>query len=337
MASVSLISANLATICLESLLYGIFLVLTVLLFWLLVQRHRQSSNALPRRLKATCNPLYTQPMFVAGVLLLMSNTLHWVIAVTRLFKAFVDFEGGAQPLAFYGNLSQPTEVIQTGAMVAAVVLGDAMIIYRLWIVWAYNKYIIIPSICTLLGLTVCGIGVTYQLSQFHLGENIFATAAGRWITCNCVFSMITNIYATCMIAWKIWRVNRVASHYSGTNLMNAAAIMVESAFLYTAWNFFFFVAYQSRSNLQFTAVETLPFIAGIAFMLINVRVGLGWAYTADHHSPEDQQNTVFRGPLHRGLDDTTHSMRPLTINVTRTTVRSDSGLKLPDGTMTDTV
>lgn len=46
---------------------------------------------------------------------------------------------------------------------------------------------------------------------------------------------------------------------------------------YRTWTVFFAASYQSGSNLQFLASGCMPVVAGIAFMLINVRVGLGWA------------------------------------------------------------
>lgn len=44
------------------------------------------------------------------------------------------------------------------------------------------------------------------------------------------------------------------------------------------WTIFFLTCYESRSNLQLLAIDAAGVFSGIAFMLINVRVGLGWAH-----------------------------------------------------------
>lgn len=86
--------------------------------------------------------------------------------------------------------------------------GLLLQIYRLWIVWNYRSAIIIFPLCTLAGLTgtsifakvhralstnsvasACGIGITYQFTQYYPGENVFVSVAGRWITSDCVFTL----------------------------------------------------------------------------------------------------------------------------------------------------
>ena len=88
-------------------------------------------------------------------------------------------------------------------------------IYRLWLVWAYDVLVTIFPLSTLIGLVgtcdlspawkrngddvpvahagrtcaVCAIGSIYASALSKPGEDIFATATGRWITANCVFTL----------------------------------------------------------------------------------------------------------------------------------------------------
>ena len=55
------------------------------------------------------------------------------------------------------------------------------------------------------------------------------------------------------------------------------AIFVESAALYSAWATLFVILYLSRSPLQTVGSGCGPSMIGISFMLITVRVGLGWS------------------------------------------------------------
>ena len=88
----------------------------------------------------------------------------------RLFDAFVNFQGGAEPIIAFADLSRLTEVVKTAFLVATVLISYAMIvslpfqsacpqsptissqIYRLYIVWSYNKFIIIFPLMTWCGL-----------------------------------------------------------------------------------------------------------------------------------------------------------------------------------------
>ena len=46
----------------------------------------------------------------------------------RLFDAFVNFQGGAEPIIAFADLSRLTEVVKTAFLVATVLISDAMIV-----------------------------------------------------------------------------------------------------------------------------------------------------------------------------------------------------------------
>ncbi|KAF9476886.1 hypothetical protein BDN70DRAFT_138739 [Pholiota conissans] len=308
---VPLVSANLATVCIESLLYGIFLILFVLSTYLLATR-KLTSEKTPKGKSLTSLAL-RNPLIVSSLLIAVTITAHWILTCLRLFQAFVLFQNGTQPLDFYADLTQRTEVVKTGFLMASLVLGDAMIIYRLWIVWGYDKRVVIFPLCTLAGLSVCGVGITYQFTQYKPGENVFLSVAGRWITSDAVFTLCTNVYSTAAISWKIWRINKNAQKFGSRSLMSALGIVVESAFVYTVWTTFFFASYQSESNLQFIAVDCWPAMSGIAFMLINVRVGLGWAQKNMSSAGNTMQSVRSGNP--RTFNGDEYPLHPVAINI----------------------
>jgi hypothetical protein len=53
---------------------------------------------------------------------------HWILTIDRSFLAFIYFENGTFPLGFYGDLSQLTETVKTGFLMAASAVGDALIV-----------------------------------------------------------------------------------------------------------------------------------------------------------------------------------------------------------------
>ncbi|EGN93493.1 hypothetical protein SERLA73DRAFT_97834 [Serpula lacrymans var. lacrymans S7.3] len=239
----------------------------------------------------------------------------------RLFQAFVIYEGGSAPLDFYSDMGQTTEVVQVGLFVTSLAIADAMMIYRTWVIWNYNRWIAMPPTCIFVGLIVSGIGITYQFSRYTPTESIFIFRAGRWISSECVFTLCINIYCTgyvllfsVMIVWRIMKINAASKRFGGANLTPALAIFVESAGLYTSWAVIYFACYESRTNFHATAQDIWCIISGISFLLIIVRVGMGWAH-GPHASGtrEILYNTRDRMPV--SLCRTT----PLAITVTRVT------------------
>ncbi|KAF7371385.1 hypothetical protein MSAN_00775000 [Mycena sanguinolenta] len=267
--NVSLPPVSLATVALESCLYGVYLVLTITALWLTFGR-----NARTGRRGAS---MFSSPTFIGAILLCITITGHWILTVDRGFLAFIYLADTLGPVGFYGDLSQTTEVVKTGFLVTTLAIGDALIIYRLWIVWGHNTYVILFPAALLTGVAASGAGITYQFTQYKPGQNVFLSEAGRWITSDTVFTLCTNVYSTAFIAWRLWSQGRVIKGYGGPSLKSVLIIIVESAALYTVWTTFFLASYLSRSNLQFIVVDCWPAMTGISCMLIHARVGLGWA------------------------------------------------------------
>ncbi|EGN92090.1 hypothetical protein SERLA73DRAFT_79886 [Serpula lacrymans var. lacrymans S7.3] len=324
---VSLVSANLAAVCIESFLYGIFFVLSMSSVFLLIVRHRSQYTQYPAKSRRS---ILTSPIFVGTILLFITVTTHWIITFLRLFQAFLLYERGTSPLSFYGDLSQATEVVKTGFVMATISISDAMLvcqtdgicvtftefptqIYRLWLIWNHKLSVIILPLFTLMGLTVCGVGATYQLTLYHIEKKLYMSQAGRWVTSDCVFTLCTNIYT--MIAWKVWRTNKASrTHgYTQGSLLPILATLVESAALYTLWSIFFFATYQSHTNLHSTILDTWSPVAGIAYTLINVRVGLGHTQSSKQISFASQEPAIIRGQV----GGNSYSMRPIAVNITR--------------------
>ncbi|KZT63170.1 hypothetical protein DAEQUDRAFT_185255 [Daedalea quercina L-15889] len=319
-AELNLIAVNLATVALESWLYGIFCVIFGSSTYLLIRRGRELSQGSGNPSLHATRSLWRTPMFMASCLIAMSVTAHWILTVYRLFDAFINYMGGAEPLLVYADLSMKSEVAKTAFLVVTVLTSDAMIIYRLYIVWSYNKAIIVFPILTWLALVACGIALCWQFAHYTLGENVFNSAAGHWITSDCVFSFVTNLYCSVLIAWRVWRTTVSAPAYGGPNIMGALAIIIESAAIQSVWNLFFFITYQVKSNLQFTTIDMWVPICGISLTLINLRVSLGWAHKGHVSGSGFGSSAGPHRSAHARTFETTnqsYAMRSLAVHVTQ--------------------
>jgi len=77
--------------------------------------------------------------------------------------------------------------------------------------------------------------------------------------------------------------------------------------------------------MQFIAVDAFPAMAGISFMLIITRVGLGWAQKANMDSTTDRIGSVsrFNGRPSHGLVSDTIPMHTLAVNISKSVDRTD--------------
>ncbi|PSR72121.1 hypothetical protein PHLCEN_2v12001 [Hermanssonia centrifuga] len=113
--------AQLASIAVESVLYGVFVVLFVDSLLVLIERRRK------RKDKATVL------LFLTGFTLFSCMTAHWAIDLSRAFDAFIFSQDGAGPTSsqqtpadmFYSNVAAQTYVATSGLYVVIKATGDA--------------------------------------------------------------------------------------------------------------------------------------------------------------------------------------------------------------------
>ncbi|KAI0667531.1 hypothetical protein C8Q78DRAFT_386395 [Trametes maxima] len=317
-SSMNPIGVNIAEACIESVLFGIFFVLAMTSLAVLVGRNSNRSSSVSAR-SCLSERIWTSPLFIATIILLMSVTSHWLISVRRIFDAFVDYAGGQAPMEYYLTVEAPTQVVATAFVVASVIVGDIILTYRIWVVWDRRlPMIVFPTLCTM-AYAAMGISVVQLFATYAPGETIFTEAARRRIVVLTSGMRRTNVYGTGSIAYRIWASNRAMKHghaFTGVGLTvsEALVIFIESAAFYTFWTLFFVVAYAANSLLEAFAFHCIPAATGISFMLIVVRVGLGfhWSQIAG-----DGMGLVGRRPSMR-KPHIPYPPRAITLNVTRT-------------------
>ncbi|KAI0633193.1 hypothetical protein C8Q77DRAFT_880202 [Trametes polyzona] len=306
---VSVLTANVVTACIECTLYGIFFVLSAIVFSLWVRRHASES---PRpRWRALVWDLRRSPLVIANLFFVVTITAHWVVGIHRLLLAVVSQGTTERSTAFYTDLRQTTEVIRCAFLFLDMLVGDVTITYRTWLVWRRDYRVLLFPSCTILGLLATAIALMYELLAASPSESIFETAFGHWIIGFCAATLVTNTYGTGMIMYRMWTTNRARTKLGlltasgGSHIFEAMEIFIESAALYrcvsivstqhtgalnearcvprSAWTAVYVVLYAVRSPLQTVGSGCSPTITGISFMLITVRVNLGWVFSSSGH------------------------------------------------------
>ncbi|KAH9850457.1 hypothetical protein C2E23DRAFT_869920 [Lenzites betulinus] len=330
-ASMSAVGVNLALACIESLLYGMFFVLAMTSLAVLVGRHSGTNRSSTYSVRSGCGTdrIWTSPLFVATMLLLATVTSHWLITVRRIFDAFLYFDGGRAPMEYYLTVEAPTQVIGTAFVVASVIVGDIILTYRIWTVWDRRwALIVFPTLCTL-AYTALGISMVQLFASYAPMESIFMTAARRRVITTSALTLATNLYGTGTND-RIPDMDEQQSDEAQSHLWRrrahrvALVIFIESAAFYTFWTLFFVVSFSANSLLEQFAFHCIPAATGISFMLIVVRVGLGfhWSQIAGAGAAVPRSASVCaRQPsmrIGKPAPPPTFPARAITLNVTRT-------------------
>ncbi|KAJ8072546.1 hypothetical protein PM082_016105 [Marasmius tenuissimus] len=322
--SPALLPVCLANVAIESLLYGIFFILNAVSLVLVLQslpRYQPNTGLRPMSSLKRVVSVLRKPMFIGSAPLFITVTAHWICTVLRSFEAFVSFKNGTEPTNYYLDVSQPTYIAKSGLMFASVIISDSMMVYRLWVVWNYNYRIAVLPFLNILAFVACGIGTTRLYAVAPSGMAlIHYPEATSWVIADVVLSMFTNTYSTTLIAYRIWVTHRT-SHAHGrvsmtgsTNIMAALAMFVESAVLFSAWVLFFTSLYLAKSSLESLAEDNIAVMAGIAFSLINVRIGLRRSKNMSAHSTNvTTQHSNRPGP--GDVEDLAYPMRPMSVHV----------------------
>ncbi|KAJ7271160.1 hypothetical protein C8J57DRAFT_1716320 [Mycena rebaudengoi] len=235
-------------------LYGIYFVLFIASIYLLLRHNGRSSS----KFSSTSWSI----MFFSSCALFLVVTAHFIITFYRSFLGFIYFHDG--PVVFFKDNTQPVTTAVNITLGLAFVLGDGMIIYRMWIVWSRNNLIVILPVLSEIALAICHTFLIIIRSR-QAGKELSATKLVTPTTC---ITMGINIYCTVFIAYKIWRTTRAAVPVNQTNLMDILIIVVESAALYTTMMVIYETTYQLNSQIQYAESQLIVPIVGIANALI---------------------------------------------------------------------
>ncbi|KAJ7742727.1 hypothetical protein DFH07DRAFT_39664 [Mycena maculata] len=267
----STVAAALSEVLVETLLYGVYMVLVAIVIYLFRRRHGIVQKRPVRW------------VFLGLIVQFLTISAHWIDVIYEIYFSFVHLGcGETSILAFYSDLSAPASVLQVTLFVICSLVTD-MLIHRLYVIFSYRRNPVIFPLVLLVGQAISGGGI---ISAFATSNhaNAFYSLANGWVTSFLVSSIVISVYSSVMIARKIWwtrralRGARPVHDIGGTQLMFFLEVLVESVALQTATSITTLVAFQAEFIGQVVTQRIAPVIFGISTVLIHARIGLGWAY-----------------------------------------------------------
>jgi len=246
-------TAALAGVFTSAILYGIFIVLLVGCLYVLLRRWKADP------------PNYV--LVVAAILMFSLNTAIVALSFSRVQDAFLVDPEDALDLA---NWKEVTKTTLTSAYMG---LADALLIYRCWIVWKRQLWVVAAPIVLLLACVAMIILLLRAMAlSTESAEGISAPSIAPWITSVLAITLFQNLLVTSLIVYRIWKVNSSVSGSGARTLRPIMAMILESGLLYSATLFIWLMTYVAYSNSEYIMVDCINPAIGITYCLLVIRV-----------------------------------------------------------------
>ncbi|KAF8499549.1 hypothetical protein F5888DRAFT_84798 [Russula emetica] len=246
----------------EAFFYGCYTILFALSIYLMFHG--------PRRGIGVNKPIF----FISGLLYLSCST-HFALEFSHFYQV-LNATG-------VNGFADETNVLIGADLLISITdfIGELILIYRCWLLWSKNYWVIIlPSLISIASL-VCVSEVLHLLLRINPNSPIAPPSLVPLGLAAFSLPLGTNVIVTTLIATRIWYLSpRNARNMRGAQFPSrtgqaAIDIVVESGMLYLAVQLIFVILFAIRHPAQgivgVIAVQTY----GIAPTLILIRVALG--------------------------------------------------------------
>ncbi|KAI0716722.1 hypothetical protein C8Q76DRAFT_415707 [Earliella scabrosa] len=266
----------------EAVCWGIYLVLFLISVVLLVRRLRTHNTHVA--------------ILIAIVALFLCCTAHFALEFNHFYTTLA--ATGVDRFANETNSLLGADILIS----VCDLLGDFILLYRCWIVWERNYWVIVLPTLTAVSGFASIIAFAHILLVVDPTSPVPPSALVPLGLAGYSLPLATNVMATALIVVKLWWVLRSAAKIAGGDtplfgsgynaVRNALAIVIESGALYLVTQLVFVIVYSLKHPSQAILAVIAVQIYGIAPTLIIMRVALG----VSSESTVQQSPTELSGP-----------------------------------------
>lgn len=216
--------------------------------------------------------LLSLPLKILTIIPYLISTVHLALSFWETFHAFAIHHDADK---VFNHQKGWIFIAHLGMELVSCIIVDFILIWRTWVLYAYDwKYIVLPC-ALLLGSTVTGVVGVWQQSLAHI-EGVVRGSA--WALAFAILVMLTNIISTGLIAGRIWwyirdmRKRHLANTSSSS--LTILLVLIESGALYMGTLVVFAILAVLGNPGVIIVVDVIARITGIAPTLIVVLVAL---------------------------------------------------------------
>lgn len=233
----------LGAVLLESFFYGLYTVLFSICAYVLLRRRRKIHWILP--------------FFAVAMYSLATADMAYTLWL--LFGKLLNLDLSYQALRWKFWL-----------YVTNNVLADSLLLYRCYVVWDYDKRVVVGPALLLIAATVCG-----YLFEGSLSTTLFTDSWVYPLT-----TLVLNVSLTTLTASRIWFLSRKAKRLLESSLLQRYSVtlsmLIESGFIYSLY-MVLDLAFHKDPSGSVVLDASLIQVVGIMPTLIIAQIGVGRA------------------------------------------------------------
>lgn len=260
--------AQLVALFMQSVTYGVHVVTFTICMWKLVKKFRSGQGSAH------------WPWTVIAIALFANGTVDVSFNLYHNLIAFIFYRGNGGAEEEFTASTTWLNLIRSVSFSLGIVISDAALMYRAWIICNRRWIVIVPSIVLLCATLASATAYLYYMNLENMETVMDEKKTMIPIIIVIYTTTITNnVVCTGMIMHRIWQVTKQITEFlpPGGMLARVNRILVESAVLYTTSMLVDFIATLARSVSLLGLTDISLELAGIVFDLIIIRISQGAA------------------------------------------------------------
>ncbi|EAU89895.2 hypothetical protein CC1G_12899 [Coprinopsis cinerea okayama7 len=246
---------------LEAVIYGVYVILFVGAVHLMLRDGSKGGRG---------GKFFLFSMFVMFAL----TTVYTAINVYRFVRAYAqNFDNTMLPVYYFRDFTAWDNFSYVIIIIILVLHADVLVIYRCFVIWGGNYYVIaVPTVLLLFSIAINAIAITWFSNPAAMDHAL----AIKFFMMIYPVNLAQNCLTTGLIAFKIWKQHRFSQkaglrQSGGLPLMTVARIIIESASIYTLQQLVLLVLHMLNHRAQVIIHATMVPSVGIVFVLIAIR------------------------------------------------------------------
>ncbi|KAF8891393.1 hypothetical protein BD779DRAFT_1784783 [Infundibulicybe gibba] len=246
-----------------SVLYGVNIVMYFTCVYVLLKRKSKGLGGVWVLLGSTTLQFILSTVYVAVALRMAIESFIWLTAAP----------GAAA--AYWADPSKPILAVSKGVYITNTLIGDTILVWRLYVVWGGKYYIHVFPAVMLVGTAVSGYISVAHLAHLTSVDALFLVAKTLLVTWS--LTIATQVSASALIAGRIWWISRQPA--SATHLAHRSRpiiwMIIESGAIYTISTIILLILFDLKTQAGSIIADITLQIGAIIPTAIIVRVGLG--------------------------------------------------------------
>ncbi|CCM06865.1 uncharacterized protein FIBRA_09171 [Fibroporia radiculosa] len=219
----------------------------------------------------------------AIIILYCLATVHASLVLARLIQGFIVYRDTIGPVAYFSGVGYKINLAKEAIYITAIILGDSVVVWRLYVVWSKNIWVAMLPILLILGTAITGYAciAQWELPTVNYTDSVF------WATAMYSISLCTNVVVTITTAARIWYMIYQTERILGvveSRYFRVIMLILESGFILAAAKVIELTLFELTGDDEtyggnkavWIVLESMPQLMGILPTLIVLAVNTGF-------------------------------------------------------------